>query len=145
MTYSRDTKDKFIELRARGCTLASTARELNISYNTAVNWNKELCEEVTAAKAFNIEEMREKYLMTTEKRMEMYGERLKAIQQELAKRDLSAIPTHKLFEMMIKCEAALNAEVPDPKFMTAEEIKDEKDLRRMKAEREKMIREYEYT
>lgn len=96
--------------------------------NTAVNWNKEFCEEVTAAKAFNIEEMREKYLLTAKKRIEM---RLKAIQQELAKRDLSAIPTRKLFEMMIKYEAALNAEIPNPRSITSGEIKDERDYRNM--------------
>lgn len=140
MTHSKGTKDKFIELRAEGITLANIAKELNIAYNTAVNWNKEFLEEVNAAKAFKVEEMRAKYRMTTEKRIEMYGERLLAIQDELAKRDLSEIPTNKLFDMMLKCSKALEKEIPDPNFMTDEEIEEEKGFRRAEASRIKFKR-----
>ncbi len=79
--------------------------------------------------------------MTTEKRIEIYGERLNAIQDELAKRDLSDIPTNKLFEMMIKCETALKAEIPSPNFMTDEEIEGAKKSRKAREERDRMYRE----
>ncbi len=130
MTYPKETKDKFIELRAKGVSLANTAKELNIAQNTALNWNKEYIEEIDAAKAFEIEEMREKYRITTKKRIEIYGERLKAILDELAKRDLSNIPTNKLFEMMLKCEKALEEEIPNIEFITDEEVKEKKKYRK---------------
>lgn len=38
-----------------------------------------------------------------EKRIELFGERLLAISEELKKRDLSEISTPKLFEMMVRC------------------------------------------
>lgn len=130
MTHAKETKDKFIEMRADGRTLAKTAEELNISYNTAVNWNKEFREDIGAAEAFKVEEMMEKYRMTKEKRIEMYGERLLAIQDELAKRDLSNIPTSKLFDMMIKCSKALEIEAEPPRFLTNEDIEQTKSRRK---------------
>lgn len=88
--------------------------------------------------------MREKYLMTTEKRIEMYGERLKKIRDELAKRDLSDIPTNKLFEMMAQCEMMLEKEIPSVKFKTIEEMEMEKKFRIAKEIQQKHLKELDY-
>lgn len=93
-------------MRASGMTLAKAAEELGIAYNTAVNWEKALKERIATQKAIRIEKLQEKYLISKEKRIELFGERLLAIDEELKKRDLSEIPTPKLFEMMIKCMMA---------------------------------------
>ena len=111
MTKPAKTKERFIELRASGMTLAKAARELDIAYNTAVNWEKDLKEKINVARAIKMEELLEKYRMTKEKRIELFGERLLAIHEELAERDLSNVPTPKLFEIMIRCIEALKAEV----------------------------------
>jgi len=63
-------------MRAEGRTLSAIAKELGIARNTAVNWSRELSEEIAAIKAFKTEEMIEKYRMTKEKRIEVYGNRL---------------------------------------------------------------------
>jgi len=123
MTHSPELKDRFIEMRAEGRTHSAIAKELGIAPNTAVNWSREFSEEIAAAKAFKTEEMIEKYRMTTEKRIEMYGNRLLAMQDELARRDLSEVPTNKLFDMMMKCSKALEAEISKPAFLTDEDIK----------------------
>jgi len=60
----------------------------------------------------------------------MYGERLLAIQDELAKRDLSDIPTNKLLDMLIKCEKAFKAEAGSIEFLTDEDIKQMKERRK---------------
>jgi DNA-binding XRE family transcriptional regulator len=129
MKKSDKNMERFIELRASGTTLAKAAQELDIAYNTAVNWEKDLLEKIEASKAIKTEELLEKYRMTKEKRIELFGERLLAIQDELAKRDLSDIPTPKLFEMMIRCTKALEAEASMPHFLT------ENDIEAMKAKR----------
>ncbi|MGA9097903.1 MAG: hypothetical protein WB392_03130 [Methanotrichaceae archaeon] len=41
MTYPKETKDKFIELRVEGITLSNTAKKLGIAYNTAADWNRD--------------------------------------------------------------------------------------------------------
>jgi hypothetical protein len=106
MKKTQENTERFIELRASGMTLAKAAQELGVAYNTAVNREKDLKEKIEASKAIKMEELLEKYQMTKEKRIELYGERLLALQEELKKRDLSDIPTPKLFEMMIEtCRA----------------------------------------
>jgi hypothetical protein len=67
-----------------------------------------------------------KYRMTKEKRIELFGERLFAVQEELSKRDLSDIPTPKLFEMRIRCSKALEAESIVPEFLSEDDIKNRK-------------------
>ncbi|MGD0954941.1 MAG: helix-turn-helix transcriptional regulator [Methanotrichaceae archaeon] len=122
MTKPAETKERFIELRASGMTLSKAAMELDVSYNTVVNWERDLKEEISVGKAFKLEELLEKYRMTKERRIELFGERLLAILEELAKRDLSDVPTPKLFEMMIRCSKALEAETDIPEVMTEVEI-----------------------
>jgi hypothetical protein len=143
MTYGKKKRDQFIEMRAEGMTFANIAKELEISHNTAVQWSRELYDSIRAAKAFKDEEMIEKYKMTREKRIEMFGERLLAIRDELAKRDLSDIPTYKLFDMMIKCSEALEAETSDlgPSFLTDDDIVQIKEER--KSEQELQMRREE--
>jgi len=63
MTYPKETRDKFIEMRAEGRTFGQIAKELGIAHNTAVNWSRELCDDISAAKAFKNEELIEKYRM----------------------------------------------------------------------------------
>ena len=116
MRKSAENTERFIEFRASGTTLAQAAQKLGVAYNTAVNWEKDLKEKIDAAKAIKMEELLEKYRMTKEKRIELFGERLQAIQKELAERerDLSDVSTPKLFEMMVRCSKALEAEAVMP-------------------------------
>lgn len=99
-------------------TLAKAVQELGIVYNTASNWQKELQDKIAAPKAFKQEELKDKYRMTKEKRIELFDERLLAIQGELSKKDLKYISTPKLFEMVIICSKALEAESIVPEFLT---------------------------
>lgn len=129
MSYPYEFKDRFVELRASGVTLAKAAEELGIAYNTATNWEKDLKEWIETQKAIRIEELQEKYLISKEKRIELFGERLLAINEELKKRDLSEISTPKLFEMMIKCMKALEAEKEEPVFLSDVEMERKRDER----------------
>ena len=129
MAYPIDAKDKFVGLKASGMTLAKAAEELGIAYNTAVGWEKALKERIETQKAIRIEELQEKYLISKEKRIELFGERLLAINEELKKRDLSVIPTPKLSEMIMKCMKALEAEKEEPVFLSDEEMERKRDER----------------
>ena len=122
MAYSNKTREKFIDLRASGLTLAQAAGKLKVAYNTAVNWQRELEEEINAAKAIKLEELMDKYRMTKEKRIELLGERLLAVQKELEGRELSDIPTRDLIEMMIRLSKLLGSEAVNPQFMDETDI-----------------------
>jgi hypothetical protein len=54
--------------------------------------------------------LQEKYFVSKSKRIELYGEQLNRINEELAQRDLSEISTEKLFDMKMKTVASLKHE-----------------------------------
>jgi transposase-like protein len=110
MTRSKEIKDKYVELRAEGITIQKAAKELGIANNTAGKWEKSLKSRIADLENLRLQESQQKYLMTKERRIELYGERLLAIKEELSKRDLSDISTPKLFDMLIKCSNVLQTE-----------------------------------
>jgi len=84
-----------------------------------------LKERIETQKAIRIEELQEKYLISKEKRIVLFGERLLAINEGLKKRDLSEISTPKLF----KCIKALEVEKEEPVFLSEEEMERKRDER----------------
>ena len=120
MTRSKETKDKYVELRAEGITIQKAAEELGISNNTAGNWEKSLKSQIADLENIRLQELQQKYLMSKEKRIELYGERLLVIKEELSKRDLSDISTPKLFDMLIKCSNVLQTEYVAPASLSKE-------------------------
>jgi transcriptional regulator with XRE-family HTH domain len=129
MTYPFEHKDRFVELRASGISLSKAAKELGIAFNTALNWERGSKERIEACRAMRIEELQEKYKISQEMRIELFGKHLLAINEELKKRDLSEIPTPKLFEMMIRCVKALETEMGAPVFLSEAEMERKRDER----------------
>ena len=66
--------------------------------------------EISNLKATELETLQEKYYMKKEKKITLFGEKLIKLIKELDKRDLSEIPTEKLFDLMIKYSNYLNQE-----------------------------------
>ena len=129
MSYPFEVKDKFVEMRAAGVTLSKASQDLGIARNTALNWEKDLKERIEAYKAIHIEELQEKYKISKEKRIELFGKDLLAINKELEKRDLSEVSTPKLFEMKIRCLKALEKEMGEPEFLSEKDIERKRDER----------------
>lgn len=107
---NQEVKNKFLELRATGLSYDKISRELNISKKTLIAWSKELAMEICNLKAIEIEALQEKYFMTKKMRIELYGEKLKAIKTELDTRSLSTISSDKLHELLIKYSTHLKQE-----------------------------------
>ena len=134
MKRSKKVKEKFIELRASGMTLAQAAKELDIAYNTAVNWERQDKEQIDAIRAIKLEELMDKFRMTKERRIELFGQQLLAVQEELSKRGLSDVPTQKLMDMMMRLSKLLETEAIHPRFMTEDDIDREKSRREWREE-----------
>ena len=58
-----DTKEQFINLRAKGLSYAKISDELKVSRKTLVDWNNSLREEVANRKALELEALFEKYFL----------------------------------------------------------------------------------
>lgn len=105
-----ETKERFIELRAKGLSFDKIAQELKVSKQTLINWSKELSLEISNLRAVELETLQEKYYALKEKRIELFGEKLKVIKEELDKRDLKDVPTDKLFDLLMKYATSLKQE-----------------------------------
>lgn len=129
MSYPFEVKDKFVEMRAAGVTISKASKDLGIACNTAMNWERDHKERIEAFRAIHIEELQEKYEISKEERIELFGKDLQAINKELEKRDLSEVSTPKLFEMKIRCLKALEKEMGEPEFRSEKEIERKRDAR----------------
>jgi transcriptional regulator with XRE-family HTH domain len=103
-------KKKFIELRGMGLTYNAIAEELGVSTRTLIRWSKDFEDEIANLKATELEALQEEYYMKKEKKIILFGGKLKDLINELSKRDLSEVPTEKLFDLMIKYSIFLSKE-----------------------------------
>ena len=122
-------KEQFIELRAQGMSFDRIAKELNLAKQTLINWSKELTEVIENVKATELEALYEKYHVSKEERIKAFGEQLQSIKAELDKRDLSDIPTDKLYQIMAKYYMILRDEVTLPVVKSEEEMEISKQQR----------------
>lgn len=102
--------EKFIELRAEGLSYSDIAKNLGVSKQTICAWSKKFRLEVENAKTINFDVLYRKYAIAKEKRIEAFGERLEKVLAELDKRDLSKVPTEKLFKIAFDLSDRLKAE-----------------------------------
>ena len=105
-----EQKSRFIHLRAKGNSYARIAQELGVSKGTLVNWNTELEAEITQVRSIELEALQEEFFLLKEGRIRLLGEQLKAIQDEIGKRDLSKIKTDKLIELQLRYFEELKSE-----------------------------------
>jgi len=122
-----ETKERFIELRAKGWSFDKIAQELGKAKQTLIDWSKELEEEIANLKALELEALYEKHYLLKETRLKMFGEVLSKIRGEALSRDLSDVPTDKLLELLLKYDNQLEAEIVEPRFKTSKEIKEDRE------------------
>ena len=123
-----ETKQRFIELRAKGMSYQKISEEIGVCKRTLINWSKELSSEIANAYAAELEALQDEFYMLKERRIKLFGEKLKAISEEIDNRDLSDIPTEKLFDLFFKMYRVLEREAVDVKFFGDDEIKDREDM-----------------
>jgi len=98
----QEMKAKFIEMRAKGHSIRSAARDLGVSPTTLINWQTELDDEIARRKAIELESLYEENFMLKEHRINFFGAQIKALQKELKNRDLSDVSTDRLLDLLLK-------------------------------------------
>lgn len=120
-----ETKEKFIELRAKGWSFDKIAKELGKAKQTLINWSKELEDEIANLKALELEALYETYYLQRESRLQTFGAMLTKIKEEVESRDFSDVPTDKLLELLLKYNSQVKEEIVEPIYKTSEEIKED--------------------
>lgn len=137
-----ETKERFIELRAKGWSFDKIAKELGKAKQTLIDWSKELQDEIANRKALELEALYETYYLQRESRLQTFGAMLTKIKKEVESRDLSDVPTDKLLELLLKYNSQVKEEIVEPIYKSSEEIKEDEldkellnELTNMKPER----------
>jgi len=119
----KQTKERFIELRGQGLPLKRIADEIGVSKTTLVNCEQDLKEQIDNLRAMELEALYDKYYLSTRKKVEFFGDVLSRIQGELETRDLSTIPTEKLFAMYAHFYREAQHALPELTFRNDDEIR----------------------
>ena len=119
------TKEKFIELRAKGWSFDKIAKELGKAKQTLIDWSKELQNEIANSKASELEALYESYYLMRENRLQTFGAMLTKIKAEIDQRDLSDVPTDKLLELLLKYNSQVKEEIIELTYKSSQEIKEE--------------------
>ena len=120
------TKENFIDLRAKGWSFDKIAKELGKAKQTLIDWSKELQDEIANRKALELEALYESYYLMRENRLQTFGAMLTKIKEEIERRSLSDVPTDKLLELLLKYNSQVKEEIVDPTYKSSQEIKEER-------------------
>ncbi len=97
--HSTETRDKFLELRARGLSLARIAGKIGVSKRTLIDWNREHAEELRALRAVQLEAIQEKLMATTEGELSWMTQMLKRTEETLMETHLKYQSTGDVWRM----------------------------------------------
>lgn len=122
----QETKERFIDLRAKGYSFDKIAKELGKAKQTLIDWSKELKDEIANVKALELEALYEKYYLQKEAKIKSYGTILNKITTELESRDFSNVNTWRLLEIYPLYLERLNNEIVEPVFKSSQDIKEER-------------------
>lgn len=109
-----ESKERFLELRAQGKSLRTIEKETGINRRTLSKWESESKEELDNLKAIELDALREKYWLTRQARIKIYGDQYQRFIEELKERDLSGVPTPKLVDIALKLDVQLRDEALIP-------------------------------
>ena len=98
----QETIDQFITLRASGKSFASISETLNVSKPTLIDWGRKYQFLIQNLRAVEHEALIEQCTTSRQQRLESLGLDLKRAEEELAKRDLSTLPTGALFAIVTR-------------------------------------------
>jgi transposase len=119
VTKGLERRSRFIEMRAEGLSYRTIAEELGVSRATLVNWNREFADEIATVRAEGAAALHAKYLMMKEHRLQVFGEQLERIRDELRRRDLRDVGTAELLRLFLRCYRALSMEAEPKRLQVA--------------------------
>jgi transcriptional regulator with XRE-family HTH domain len=133
------TIQKFLVLRAQGKSFRTIEQEIGTSRGTLAKWEQDYSEELKNLKAIERDAMREKFLLTNQAQLELLGTQFTRLKEELERRDLSDIPTPKLFELVLKYSTRLTEDFPMESIHTEEQVAENKAFEEEMSERSRLL------
>jgi len=126
-----ETKERFIQLRAKGYSFDKIAKELGKAKQTLIDWSKELQDEIANLKAMELEALYQTYYLYRENRLQGFGIMLHKIREEIEGRDLSDVSTDKLLDLYLKYDTHIREDFIEPTYKSSGEIREDKTDRQL--------------
>jgi DNA-binding XRE family transcriptional regulator len=122
MSKKEQYLDRFIEMRIQGYTFEEIAKELDVSKQSLITWNKEEAakESIKRGKLFKHQSVLKAFELNREAKINQLAKLAKRINEEIEKRDFSEIPTEKLFKLAVMNEKWLLDKVQSYKIVEGE-------------------------
>ena len=95
--HPHQTKDQFIELRAKGISLDDIVKQLSISKGTAVAWSARFNARIQRLRAIELQAIQERILSSYEQDLAWLAGELRRVQQILRERDYGYVDTQHLY------------------------------------------------
>ena len=111
-----ETQKQFISLRSRGKTFDCIAAELGVSRQTLMNWSRKFQFEIQNLHAIELESLQHEVIQSREVRVRAMAERLRLVEAELKKRDLTELSTTRLVSLEAGLRRQILAETGPLKF-----------------------------
>lgn len=105
------TKEKFIELRAKGYSFDKISKELDISKPTLIKWNQEYSQEISNLIFFHSESLIEEFKLLRIHKIESLSRTLSHVLEELSKRNFENVSTKDLISIAFSLENKLKEKV----------------------------------
>lgn len=114
------TKEKFIELRARGLSFNKIAEKIEVSKPTLLKWSSEFSDEIANRRFLASEELLERYQLTKIARMEVFAKTLNLALQEFQARKFDLLSTKDLLTLINFLDNQLSKEAKSVNYLTGE-------------------------
>lgn len=104
-----DVKEEVIRLRAMDYSLDKIASTLSISKPTVIEITNEFSAEIDKARASHRNTITDDLAYTAQERSKLYRGLISKVHAEIISRDISAVPTERLFTILERTERSLSA------------------------------------
>lgn len=114
--HTLETKEQFIDLRAKGHSFNQIADQLGVSKPTLIEWSRELQIDIENRRTLEMEALQEKYLVSWEQKMEFIGNEYERLTEELKQRDFSDMTTKEIYELLFKVQGQMKSMESKPRL-----------------------------
>jgi transposase-like protein len=125
----QETKQKFVELRAKGVSFARIAEQLGVAKSTLINWSREHQHLIQNLRTIEWEDFLDRTLASRQDRLKAISEELRRIEAELAGRDLKTVPTAGLHALAERLRRRLERECGSLQFSSPIKLHRDDDTR----------------
>lgn len=116
--HTPETQQKFIELRAQGWSYDQISNQIGVARSTLIQWSHKFRFELNNQRALAMDALQNRVMGTCEARVTALAEKLSRVEEELSKRDLSTVPTSRLYSMAAALRREIQRETADVSFAT---------------------------